>query len=466
MGSSRTNQAWYLFGTTAQLILSLGLHSRRHSWTTPSENTVIEAECRKRVFWSAYTLDKYFNIILGRPGIFRDQDVDQQLPARVNDSELGTEAGKKRSAWNQCIMDAPVYHIKYVHITHYFQDYLRRSVKVALLTIRRLSRIIHGLCNDLYSIHTISNEDRLAYAEKWTAELRAWKNDLPAFLEPTKVDPSILVPIFQRQSTVLTLAYAHAMILATRQFLLSSFVDLTRPVTNMDEREECHIQECVEAALIAVDTVSGFVEYGMLYRTFWFSQYISFCAIATLYVYTIRRFHAQRTYCGSLGDDSNNVASKRSYTECFEAAEKCRTLIANKTENNSPSRRYSIILDELKRQVLAELEGTSARLNGDSHHKSAVHHVMDVTNEGQSVLVGEQLRFGQNNSQSQAAFVDGQFDYIYSENTGRGHGVTTETSSAMDMPVPADPVLDNEQWGASFDFIGWPELDSWVSKVP
>jgi hypothetical protein len=115
MGSSRTNQAWYLFGTTAQLILSLGLHNRRHSWTSPSGKSPVEAECRKRVFWSAYTLDKYFNIVLGRPGIFRDQDVDQELPARVNDSELGVEAGKQRSVWNQCIMDAPVYHIKYVH---------------------------------------------------------------------------------------------------------------------------------------------------------------------------------------------------------------------------------------------------------------------------------------------------------------------------------------------------------------
>lgn len=115
MGSSRTNQAWYLFGTTAQLILSLGLHSKRHSRTSHTGNGPIEAECRKRVFWSAYTLDKYFNIILGRPGMFRDEDVDQQIPARMNDSELGMDKNRPRSGWNQCIMDAPVCHIKYVH---------------------------------------------------------------------------------------------------------------------------------------------------------------------------------------------------------------------------------------------------------------------------------------------------------------------------------------------------------------
>jgi hypothetical protein len=114
MCSSRTNQAWYLFGTTAQLILSLGLHSKKHSRTSQTGNGLIEAECRKRVFWSAYILDKYFNIILGRPGIFRDEDIDQELPARSNDSDLDLHQGKARSSWKQCIMDAPVYHIKYV----------------------------------------------------------------------------------------------------------------------------------------------------------------------------------------------------------------------------------------------------------------------------------------------------------------------------------------------------------------
>ena len=113
MGSSRANQAWYLFGTTTQLILSLGLHSQRHSRTPYTGNGLVEEECRRRVFWSAYTLDKYFNIILGRPGMFRDEDIDQQLPARLNDAELGTEKSRPHSGWNQCIMDAPVYHIKY-----------------------------------------------------------------------------------------------------------------------------------------------------------------------------------------------------------------------------------------------------------------------------------------------------------------------------------------------------------------
>jgi len=37
----------------------------------------IDEECRKRVFWCAYSLDNYLSAALGRPKIFHDEDVDQ-----------------------------------------------------------------------------------------------------------------------------------------------------------------------------------------------------------------------------------------------------------------------------------------------------------------------------------------------------------------------------------------------------
>ncbi len=68
-------------------------------------------------------------------------------------------------------------------------------------------------------------------AERWTGELKTWKESLPAFLEPAKVDPSVLIPIFHRQSTVLRLPYAHALILANRSSLLNNFGELSRRQT-------------------------------------------------------------------------------------------------------------------------------------------------------------------------------------------------------------------------------------------
>jgi hypothetical protein len=352
-------------------------------------------------------------------------------------------------------MDAPVYHIKYI---------LSIDQSVNILTLSRLSHIINGICNSMYSIHQISKDELLAHAEKWTKELKAWKDSLPAFLEPAKVDPSILVPIFQRQSTVLSLAYAHAVILATRQFLLSNFANLTRPNPTTDHRVEAHIQECIEAAVVAVNTVSYFVKNGMLYRTFWFSQYISFCAIATLYVYTIRRFHAQKMPSAQTGGASS---PKRSHMEYFEAAEKCRTLIANKTDTNSPSRRYSIILDELKRQVLAELENTSSRLNADSTNKHFGQERADATNEDHPSFLENQVgSSSQDRVQIHHTFADRHFEYMDAGIPSADSTMNTGESSNLDLSTLVDPSLDSGQFELPFDFIGWSELDSWVSTYP
>jgi hypothetical protein len=67
---------------------------------------------RKRVFWSAYTLDKYLSIILGRPRVFRDEDIDQNYPERLNDADLTANASNPKTAQDQCVSDGPVFHAK------------------------------------------------------------------------------------------------------------------------------------------------------------------------------------------------------------------------------------------------------------------------------------------------------------------------------------------------------------------
>ena len=112
LGSSQINRAWYTFGTTAQMIIALGLHRKRYSQFSGANSGVIEIECRKRVYWSAYTLDRYLSVILGRPRIFRDEDSDQDLPERINDNDLHTNSFKTHSSYHQCVSDGPVFHAK------------------------------------------------------------------------------------------------------------------------------------------------------------------------------------------------------------------------------------------------------------------------------------------------------------------------------------------------------------------
>lgn len=113
LASSRVNQAWYAFGTTAQLIIALGLHRRQVYQPANTNQSKIVLEYRKRVFWSAYTLDRYLSVILGRPRIFRDEDIDQPLP---NQSEIDAEStsltGPKHRN-RQSVDDGPIFHARY-----------------------------------------------------------------------------------------------------------------------------------------------------------------------------------------------------------------------------------------------------------------------------------------------------------------------------------------------------------------
>jgi Fungal specific transcription factor domain len=93
----------------AHLIFAIGLHRKRR---LDSGTDLIVHECRKRVFWCAYTLDKYISAALGRPQTFHDEDVDQELPACVNDVDLRMSGSTPSSSRAQSIMLAPIAHIK------------------------------------------------------------------------------------------------------------------------------------------------------------------------------------------------------------------------------------------------------------------------------------------------------------------------------------------------------------------
>ena len=76
LSRSRVNHCWSLFGTTAHLILAIGMHRRRRVEASNGAD-LIDLECRKRVFWCAYGLDNYLSAALGRPRTFHDDDIDQ-----------------------------------------------------------------------------------------------------------------------------------------------------------------------------------------------------------------------------------------------------------------------------------------------------------------------------------------------------------------------------------------------------
>jgi hypothetical protein len=111
LSRSRKHQCWSIFGTVINLIFATSLHRK---YGSPDSNgrpqDLILSECQKRVFWVAYVLDRYLSVTLGSPQMIHDEDIDQELPAVVDDNHLTPTS--MIVAEHGCSMKATVCQIK------------------------------------------------------------------------------------------------------------------------------------------------------------------------------------------------------------------------------------------------------------------------------------------------------------------------------------------------------------------
>jgi hypothetical protein len=166
--------------------------------------------------------------------------------------------------------------------------------------------------------------------------LRQWKASLPPFLGA--VNPSSLIPTFRRQATALKLSYCHAVILAHRPFLLKN---ARHSNAEMDNLAKDSLAECIAAARSVLEAVDRMAREGRLFHAFWWTHYVCFCALVVVYVWAIQQ-------------STHNTASAEDPRGILDQAESCLQHLAQATASNSPSRRYSIILRELRAEAKRE----------------------------------------------------------------------------------------------------------------
>ncbi|KAJ5619638.1 hypothetical protein N7510_003622 [Penicillium lagena] len=310
LSTSRANECWYLFGTALQVVTALGLHRK---WPSKLAKgcSFLELELRKRIFWSAYTLDKYLSVMFGRPRLLHDEDIDQELPDEIKDDDLLEEDPAKRTG---------------------------------------LGRIMGEISRQLYSINPLSRNSPLETAVRLTSELEKWKESAPPLFNSVRA--TSLIPPLCRQSQVLQLAYSHAMIHVTRSFLLNDFTDLSRRPKVSRPMVSTYVQKCIEAAEDVMTLVDDLAQQGILIQSFWFTHYVCFCAILVVYIHTIQQ-HRQ-ALAPSPSSSTSSAASPGDADKLrylFSLAETCQQHLAEATRKNCPSRRYSIILEELRQEV-------------------------------------------------------------------------------------------------------------------
>ncbi|KAK1704052.1 fungal-specific transcription factor domain-containing protein [Colletotrichum lupini] len=86
--SSRYSAASQLGGMATRMAQNLGLH--RHSQRFKFDP--LETELRRRVWWCQYSLDTFSSAYHGMPRLIRDQDVDTDLPSRVDHDQVSRES--------------------------------------------------------------------------------------------------------------------------------------------------------------------------------------------------------------------------------------------------------------------------------------------------------------------------------------------------------------------------------------
>lgn len=117
--TARMNQAWYVFGSVVPIVSALGLHrkaSRERNGASRSPNVdYIASQGRKRTFWVVYTIDKYLSVVLGRPRLYHDDDIDQEYPDKVNDEDMTPQGPSLLEPSMDCHIDSLIFHAKYVN---------------------------------------------------------------------------------------------------------------------------------------------------------------------------------------------------------------------------------------------------------------------------------------------------------------------------------------------------------------
>ncbi|KAJ0423359.1 hypothetical protein BJY00DRAFT_321982 [Aspergillus carlsbadensis] len=321
LSQSRINHCWSLFGTVSRLIFALGLHRQRHARS--STMTQVEIECRRRTFWSAYSLDNYLSTALGRPRTFNDKDIDQQFPSCVDDQDIP-----------QAIT------------SHTFPGDRGLSTMFGPISYAKLSQILSGVLSDIYSIKAMSVTERFSLTAKYMTEVRAWHSELSGFLGQRSSNAAPLVLIYQRQQNILNLAYWHTVILINRPLLLANFARLTNRTSTSHRQEQerqVHvsesIDECLNAAMEIVRVVDRMIQANQLFRAFWFTPYFAFSASVILYVYSIQH---------------SNEPSE-TYSAYFTAAERCQQQIFDTSEPGSLTARYCLVLEELRGEALRQI---------------------------------------------------------------------------------------------------------------
>ncbi|EOD48823.1 putative c6 transcription protein [Neofusicoccum parvum UCRNP2] len=107
------------------------------------------------------------------------------------------------------------------------------------------------------------------------------------------------------------------------------------------------VDECLAAARTAIEMVLNYITEGQPFSSFWFTQYVAFNALAITYLYLLQ-------------SRRQGIDILYQHRDLLTLADTCQQYLADVTEANAPSMRYSIILEELREELSRQVSSSSA----------------------------------------------------------------------------------------------------------
>ncbi|KAK5086798.1 hypothetical protein LTS08_007211 [Lithohypha guttulata] len=426
LSTFRLNECRYTYSFAFTIATALGIHRRLSSST---KINVLETECRKRSFWCLYILDGYLSVMLGRPRLIRDDDVDQPFPENVADIDL--------------MSSEPIHTLP------------RHGNLEAFVAHARLAKLMARANDQLYPLYALSSDQLLQRSNDMLDALSDWETTLPEFLKP-RARTMTGQRTFERQNTILKLGVTHARILATRRCLL---MDFGHPNANpfsqsSDARAKRSIRECISAIIMILDTTTCLIEHGQCYGSFWSTQYVALVAISTLYVLLIQGMrHAL----------PGDMESFLNVDDCFEKAKYCQNHLASLPPPRTQAERHHVLLAHLRSKVekslssrrkpLGSYENSQMPSLGTTHLQDQSQNTMSIANLNNNSNFSPAQSDGLQNMQADAA----AFTRPFEPNSIGGPDTMNDMSMFSTMLTPNSNSDTNFQYMLDF---GWESLDT------
>jgi hypothetical protein len=371
LSSSRPNKALFTFGTMVQLMQMVGIHRKQGERAGNPGRDSITVEVHRRLFWCAFTLDKYLSVVMGRMPLLSVGYTNQTLPAIIDDEDLASEGVRQRNSTRgrDCVLHATISHIE-------------------------IGLILARASQEQNSLPATTECSHVRAAVRASQEIREWHSKLTPVLSGA-VHPGSLIPCFRRQQNILSLARLHATMFVTRPLLLR---DLSTDLSEMERQQyRDHLCFCISAAREAIEITNGSARYRALYPAFWFSQYIAFSAISIIHIYIIQ---LSRNRIPANLFDITSYESPMHVKSLYDLALEGQRRLAEAGVKSASVWRYSPILESLSaetgRYIASQANDTTqqigepvAQMNGVSPNCSVEQDTSQA--EQQSANLSDQL---------------------------------------------------------------------------